>query len=178
MASQNNHRLPSAVLTPLLVLAAAATWWWRSQVFRAHQTALPSEAWERVKEQYPMDGELAPPAQLSEEAIEAVVRAAPFSPTRQFVPSPVSSGQEAAQDAGPPVPPPPRFTYKGRINLGTRQRAIVEEATTRKTYFLEVGQEVAGFKVLDIDERRVVLSQLATGEELVISLEGNKGVTP
>ena len=54
--------------------------------------------------------------------------------------------------------------------MGNQQRAIVEEGASHKTYFLQVGQTVAGFKVLDIGQKQVVLSNLATQEELVVSL--------
>jgi hypothetical protein len=69
----------------------------------------------------------------------------------------------------------PKFVYKGRINVGSRQRAILEDAAARKTYFLEVGQAVAGFKVLDIAENRVVLSDPQTNQEVVVSLSPPSG---
>ena len=62
----------------------------------------------------------------------------------------------------------PQFLYKGHVDLGKRQRAIVAETTTGKTYFLEVGQEVAGFKVLDISRTEVVLSDVKTAQQIVI----------
>ena len=118
-----------------------------------------------------MPGPMQEPPMLSQEMADAVVRADPFSPQRRLVPPPATGGtgdREGSGDGG--QPPQPAFTYKGRVHLGQRQRAIVEETTTRKTYFLEVGQEVAGFKVLDIAENQVVLSNLHTHEEVVVSL--------
>ena len=106
---------------------------------------------------------------LSTETVEALVRANPFSPQRRLKPPP--SGGETGGGSGEPVAAPkPKFFFKGRIDLGKRQRAIVEDTTSHKTYFLEVGQEVAGFKVLDIAENRVVLSDLQTKQEVVVSL--------
>ena len=70
----------------------------------------------------------------------------------------------------PVVSGPPQFIYKGRINLGKKQRAVIEETTAKKTYFLEVGQAVAGFKVLDIQEKQVILSDPQTSKEVAVSL--------
>ena len=53
--------------------------------------------------------------------------------------------------------------------MGAVRRAIVEDAANKKTYFLQVGQEVAGFKVLDIDESQVILSDLNTQKQMVVS---------
>ena len=158
----------SIALVVLLIGATAGAWQWQQSVFRARRPEVKSEPWERIKESYPLNDALAAAPALSPEIVEAVVRANPFSSQRRFVPPPDGSGQ--GPNGAPPKPPPPKFTFKGRINLGTRQRAIVEEMTTHKTYFLEVGQEVAGFKVLDIAENQVVLSDTKTQKEEVVSL--------
>ena len=106
------------------------------------------------------------------ETVEAVVQANPFSPQRRFVPPPTTGGSAGA--ASPPIDKA-QFLYKGQISVGKRQRAIMENTTTRKTHFLEVGQEVAGFKVLDIAQNQVVLSDLQLHEDVVVPLVTSAG---
>ena len=156
----------SSILTVGLVLITAVVWRWQADVFRAPRDEVKRESWEGVKDTYPMPKENAEPPQLSSDLAESVVRANPFSPKRRLVPA---AGGPSGSDAAS-KPATPRFLYKGRINLGQRQRAIVEETTAHKTYFLEVGQEVAGCKVLDIAENRVVLSDPQTRQEIIVSL--------
>ena len=156
----------SLVLAVMLVLITAVVWRWQAAVFHAPRDEVKSKSWNHVKDEYPMPKDGTEPSQLSQELVESVVRANPFSPTRRLAPI---VGRDTTSK-GTAAPLPARFLYKGRINLGQHQRAIVEEATTHKTYFLEVGQEVAGFKVLDITENRVVLSDLQTKQEVVVSV--------
>ncbi len=148
-------------------MAAVAAWCWRGTTLRTVRTEPSRESPSRVSEQFPL---FEPPTSaviLSAEFAEAVVRANPFSPQRRQAPPPEpSSGQGNVASALPPA----QFVYKGQVNLGKRRRAVVEETTSRKTYFLEVGQEVAGFKVLDIGENRVVLSNSKTSEEIIVTL--------
>ena len=154
------------VLAVTLALITAVVWGWQAAVFRAPRDEVKGEPWNRVVDEYPMPKDAAEPAPLSPELVESVVRANPFSPNRRLMPP----TNKASATGGTVTLLPSQFLYKGRINVGQRQRAIVEEATTRKTYFLEVGQEVAGFKVLDISENRVVLSDPQTKQEVVVSL--------
>ncbi len=153
----------------LLFLVMIAAAWWRFSLVRTRSDALPREAWERVKERYPLPMDAAPAEALTPETAASLVEANPFSPQRRNVPPPSdqSSGGNASIAQAPPAP---KFAYKGRVHLGARQRAVIEETTGGKTYFLEVGQEVAGFKVLDIDEKRVLLSDPQTHEEVAVSL--------
>jgi hypothetical protein len=169
MTSANSSPASSILLALGLAAATAGVWWWQQHVRQMPVEGLASDPWDNVKHQYPLPEETGEMSRLSPETVDAVVAANPFSPKRRFVPPPagtVTPGGEAG--------PEPAFVYKGRINLGKRQRAVVENTTTKKTHFLEVGQEVAGFKVLDISESEVVLSDLATNEELVISLTSSK----
>ena len=138
-------------------------------IFHAKPVEIRSQGGDRIKEDYPIISEVPALSTLPPETAEAVVRANPFSPQRRLKP-PSSGGGEGAEPGEPTAPPKPKFLFKGRIDLGKRQRAIVEEASTHKTYFLELGQEVAGFKVLDIAENRVVLSDLQTHEEVIVSI--------
>lgn len=121
-----------------------------------------------------------PRSPVTSNTLEAVVLANPFSSKRRAAPVP-SDSSEIPADAAPGTPdakPQPTFVYKGRIALGDRSRAIVEDRTTQKTYFVEVGQEVAGFKVLDMTENRVVLSDLQTRQEVVVSLTSSSPPAP
>ena len=165
---------PSVMLAVLMVLAMIGAWCWRRTMFSIPAEHVHAEErWDHVKQDYPISQEPFHVPELSPELLESIVHANPFSLTRHYVPPPPD------QSAGPggglvSKPPPPLFVYKGRINLGSRQRAIVEDTTTKKTYFLEVGQEVAGFKVLDITENRVVLSDPNTNKEVEVSLISSK----
>ena len=167
---------PAPAMAVCLALIAAGAWRWQVGVFRsAHSDPhLKTDAWEHVKTQYPVPLEPGPTPALSTELFEAVVSANPFSPQRRATgTSTVPEGGSAG--GGSATPALPKFVYKGRINVGSHQRAILEDATAHKTYFLEVGQAVAGFKVLDIAEKQVVLSDPQAPQELVVPLASKSG---
>lgn len=158
---------PVVGLAVTTVVVALATWRWQASIFRAQPTTVIEDAWERVKDAYPLPQDVAKRVPISGETAEAVVRANPFSPQRRFVPP----APRADTGSGIAVTPEQaRFVYKGQISVGTHQRAILENTTTQKTHFLEVGQEVAGFKVLDITQNQVILSDLQTHEDIVVPL--------
>ncbi len=173
------HRAASSasVLAVCLAVIAAGVWQWQYRVFRAAraQEHLTMEAWEQVKTQHPLPAEPSLTPAISAELFDAVVGANPFSLQRRAptdaagAPEPLGPGGRTGE------PPAPKWIYKGRINVGSSQRAIVEDTTAHKTYFLEVGQEVAGFKVLDITEKQVVLSDLESQQELIVSLASKSG---
>ena len=156
---------PSVALAVSLVAVMMMVWNWRAAVSHRQDKGVKPESWVHVKKKYPLLPELAGTFALSPELVDRVVRANPFSASRRRV-----QEAETVQSVAPSAPPPPRFIYKGRVQLGTRERAVVEETTAGKTYFLEVGQEVAGFKVLDIAENQVVLSDPQTNEEVAVFL--------
>ena len=160
------------VLPGFLLVMAGAAGWWRARVFQSAAPQVKDEPLDRVHEAYPIP----PPPQspeFSRDALQAILSANPFSPQRRQVTP--ATDQAAEGGAAAATPPAPVFRFKGRINLGKRQRAIVEEIGTHKTYFLEVGQEVAGFKVLDIAENRVVLSDPNTHNEVIATLTSTEG---
>ena len=165
------------VLAVCLAVMAAGAWQWQCRVFRMTraQGRLATEAWEQVKTQHPLPAEPSPAPAISAEFFDTVVSANPFSPQRR-APTGAAGGTEPLGPGGRTgEPPAPKWIYKGRINVGSSQRAIVEDAAAHKTYFLEVGQEVAGFKVLDIAEKQVVLSDLKSQQELIVSLASKSG---
>jgi hypothetical protein len=155
----------AVTLALVAVLATAGVVWWRAAVLREDPPA-KAESWAHVEERYPMPEPLPGAAEVSPTLLEAMLRANPFSPDRRSAFTP----DEPAVEEAAPVALPPKFVYKGRVVMGSKQRAVVEEQTSKKTHFLQVGQEVAGFKVLDIAENRVLLSDQSTQEELNIFL--------
>ena len=165
---------PAAVLC--LALATAASWQWQQQVARSAraQDRLNMDPWEQVKSQYALPADPGASPVISAELFEAVVSANPFSPQRRTLAA-GAAGPEAGTPGHAAEPPAPTFAFKGRINMGGHTRAIVENLAGHKTYFLEVGQEVAGFKVLDIAETQVVLSDPQSHEEVVLSLASKSG---
>ena len=166
---------PSLFLAAALVGAAAGSWrWWQGGAARAPQATAPTNSSEDIQQRYPMPEELPELKSLSRELVETVIQANPFSSKRRTAPPPSEEVLAATQVRK--EPPRPQFVYKGRVQLGERERAILEDTTTSKTHFLEVGQEVAGFKVLDIAENRVVLSDPASQEDLVLSIASGRGL--
>lgn len=159
----------AGVLAPALV----GVWGWQQGLQRQLSASTATEPWQQVRERYPMPAPFKPSPELSEAFLRSVVRANPFSPTRRQAAQ--DAGGEAGEASAPSAPPPPQFIFKGRIVMGTKQRAVLEDAASKKTFFLQVGQEVAGFKVLDITENQVVLSNPNSQEPLRISLTQKEG---
>jgi len=145
------------------------TWYWQRAVHRRAGPSVVEEPWEHVQERFPLPSESVHIAELSGDLASVIVSANPFSPKRRQIPPPASQ-QAQGQGAELAPPPPPQFVYRGRIVLGTTERAVLEEAMTKKTYFLQAGQEVRGFKVLDMTEDRVVLSDTQTNEEVIVPM--------
>jgi hypothetical protein len=79
-----------------------------------------------------------------------------FSPTRRPVPPPpppVARVPEAA-----PPPPPPNVTVVGIVLDGEGARAIVRAGMGTKFERVQIGDDVGGWKVAQIEGRRLVLS--------------------
>ena len=161
---------PAVVLACCLAGVVAGAWYWRGGVFNAPRVEVMEDAWDHVPDEYPL---LASEPQLpaaDPDLAGRIVSSNPFSPDRRPVAMLDPDDTAGSGEAEEVVPPSPQFTYKGQVHLGTRQRAIVEDTVAGKTYFLEVGQEVAEFKVLDIGENQVVLSNIQSSEDIVVSL--------
>ena len=171
MARPDHGAVP--VLAACLGVIAAGAWQWQLSVARSARAELKTEPWEQVKAQHPMPPEPSQSPALSADVVDAVMAANPFSAQRRAA---ATAGETAQGAAGQPVEPPAaQLVFKGRINVGSRQRAIVEDTTAKKTYFLELGQAVAGFKVLDIGETQVVLSDPKTHENVIVPLASKGG---
>ena len=161
-----------ATLIAVLSLAAAGgAWWWHDRALQHDAVRVSEESSQQVKEKFPMPEGIQAEASASQTILGAVVQANPFAPDRR-----PSKLPDAEDDEPAPPPPPPKatFIYKGRVSMGSGQRAVLEDATTKKTHFLQVGQEVAGVKVLDIEETRVILSDLKSNEEIIVQLSQTK----
>ena len=161
--------IPWATVVTIAMLSAlaAVAWWWQQAIKRQPVPTRLTEPWEHVRNAFPMPAELKPPQETGEETLQAIVRANPFSPQRYQAP-PASEG--ASGNQAPAETVPPQYVYKGRVLMGAKQRAVVEDVTSKKTFFREVGQPLGEFKVLDISETQVVLSKPDTQEKLVLSL--------
>ena len=154
------------VFALLMLAAAAGAWRWRAGLSDAATIELPVQSWKAAESRYPMPEEVPMEDELTQEVLSGLVEANPFSPQRRYVP-------EAATVRAIPTPSATveeqgMLRFKGLIQLGTRQRAIIENVGEKKTHFLEIGQEVAGYKLLDIKESQVLLSDLSMGEEVTL----------
>lgn len=169
MASPNASTASAIGVALIAAFAAAGSWWWQGSVFRAPRVEVGGENWDPVKQAYPLPTTSGEMPEGSVAALEAILRENPFSAQRR--PATSAGGSNGPDTGAQPVEPPkPVFVYKGRINMGQRQRAIMEDPVAKKTYFLEVGQEVATFKVLDITESQVLLSDTQSSETVVVPL--------
>ena len=167
MSGRSSHT-PYALPMSLACIALGVGWW-QARVMHVHQSEVRTDSAQGAKQEYPIPEEIKEPPAVSAAVAETLVRANPFSSQRHLIPPPVDTGGSGGPE-GSAKDRRARFLYKGHITIGTRLRAIVEDTTSSKTHFLEVGQEVTGFKVLDITENRVILSDLQTDEEVTVSL--------
>jgi hypothetical protein len=104
----------------------------------------------------PVEHGSAPPSPLANEGLErlSVTRERPlFSPTRRPPPPPPA----VVQTAAPPPPPPPNVALFGVVRDGEEFRAIIRTGPAGGTMRVRVGDDIAGWKVAQIDRRRLVL---------------------
>jgi hypothetical protein len=95
---------------------------------------------------------------LANEGLEhlSVTRERPlFSPTRRPPPPPPPVVQIAPPP--PPPPPPPTVALFGVVRDGEEFRAIVRTGPAAATTRVRVGDDIGGWKVAEIDRRRLVL---------------------
>ena len=147
---------------------ALGAWQWRQQAVRTVRPPPTEEPWEHVRERYPLPAAFEEPPELPDALLQGIVKANPFSPERRRANQPPEDAGAAA--TAEPEAIPPKFANKGHLMMGAKQRAIVEDVNTRKTHFLQVGQDVAGFKVLDITEQQVILSDPQSSEPITLTL--------
>jgi hypothetical protein len=79
-----------------------------------------------------------------------------FSPTRRPVPPPPPPVVHAPEVV--PPPPPPNVTVVGIVLDGDGARAIVRSGMGKKSERVQIGDDIGGWKVSQIEGRRLVLS--------------------
>jgi hypothetical protein len=82
-----------------------------------------------------------------------------FSPTRH-PPAPPPPPVAQAPPPPPPPPPPPNLVLFGVVIDGEGARAVVRNGADRKLLRAQIGDDIEGWKVSQIDGRKVVLSSL------------------
>lgn len=165
MTPENRSPISAVVFAVAMGGLAIGAWWWRFDVIGSTMIDVPAPSWEHVKDHFPMPPAIPEEPAEAGEILQTFMDANPFSVLRRYAPPPVEQSAER-----PTVEEPGRtvLKYKGRIQLGRRQRAVLEDVTAGKTHFLQVGQVVAGYKVLDISEEQVLLSDPQTNEEVAL----------
>lgn len=158
----------AVLLAVIAVVLAAGAWQWRQQALRAAKPAPAEEPWQQIQQRYPVPPPVEEALEVPEELLQGITKSNPFSPERRKANQP--SETSAADAKIEPEIIPPKFVYKGHVSMGAKQRAIVEDVNTKKTYFLQVGQEVAGSKVLDITSQHVILSDPQSSEPITLTL--------
>jgi hypothetical protein len=95
-----------------------------------------------------------PLALQSLERLSATVDRPLFSPSRRPPPEP------AAQASQPPVPPapPPNLVLSGIVMDGERARAVVRVGAEKKILHAQIGDNIDGWTVSQIEGRKLVLS--------------------
>jgi hypothetical protein len=80
-----------------------------------------------------------------------------FSPSRR-PPAPPPPPPPIAQAPPPPPPSPPNLVLFGVVMDGETARAVVRAGADRKMLRAQIGDDIEGWKVSQIDGRKVVLS--------------------
>jgi hypothetical protein len=82
-----------------------------------------------------------------------------FSPTRR-PPAPPPPPPPVVQAAAPPAPPPspPNLTLFGVVIDGEGARAVIRAGADKKLLRAQIGDDIEGWKVSQIEARKVVLS--------------------
>jgi len=104
------------------------------------------------------DGGAAPPSPLAAQPLDrlSATRERPlFSPTRRLPPTPVVS----APQPPPPPPPPPDVALFGIVMESDEAHAVVRTGADGKIMRVRVGDDIGGWKVAQIEGRRLVLSR-------------------
>jgi general secretion pathway protein N len=81
-----------------------------------------------------------------------------FAPTRRLPPPPPPPVARAP-DPPPPPPPPPSVTLVGIVMDGVEARAVVRGAAAQEIR-VQIGDDIGGWKVSQIEGRKLVLSSL------------------
>ena len=100
-----------------------------------------------------------PMAAQSLEQLSTILDRPLFSPTRR-PPAPPPAPPPIVQAAEPPAPPPPppNLVLFGVVMDGEGARAVVRAGADKKLVRAQIGDEIDGWKVSQIEGRKVVLS--------------------
>jgi len=100
-----------------------------------------------------------PVAAQSLEQLSTIVDRPLFSPSRR-PPAPPPAPAPIVQAAEPPAPPPPppNLVLFGVVMDGESARAVVRSGADKKMVRAQIGYEIDGWKVSQIEGRKVVLS--------------------
>src|SRR3954452_11539538 len=100
-----------------------------------------------------------PVAAQSLEQLSTIVDRPLFSPSRR-PPAPPPAPPPIVQAAEPPAPPPPppNLVLFGVVMDGESARAVVRSGADKKMVRAQIGDEIDGWKVSQIEGRKVVLS--------------------
>ncbi|MGZ5837157.1 MAG: hypothetical protein ACXWJ5_13285 [Xanthobacteraceae bacterium] len=88
------------------------------------------------------------------ERLSATVDRPLFSPSRRPPPGPVA---QVPQPPGPPAPPP-NLVLSGIVMDGERTRAVVRVGAEKKILHAQIGDNIEGWTVSQIEGRKLVLS--------------------
>jgi hypothetical protein len=106
----------------------------------------------------PAEDSVAPSSPLAAEPLDrlSATRERPlFSPTRRPPPPPPTV--VSAPDPPPPPPPPPTVALFGVVVDGDEVHAIVRTGPAAPVKHVRIGDDIDGWKVAQIEERRLVL---------------------
>jgi hypothetical protein len=98
-----------------------------------------------------------PLAALSMEQLSAIVDRPLFSPNRHR--APVAAEARDAEPQTPASPPPPSLVLSGVVMDGEGARVVVLVGPERKALRAQIGDEIGGWTVTQIEGRKLVLSQ-------------------
>jgi hypothetical protein len=107
----------------------------------------------------PAEGGAALPSPLAAQPLDrlSATRERPlFSPTRR--PPPPPPLVVIAPEPPPPPPPPPDVALFGIVMDGDEAQAVVRAGPAAKITHVRVGDDIGGWKVAQIDGRRLILS--------------------
>jgi hypothetical protein len=98
-------------------------------------------------------------AAQSLEQLSTIVDRPLFSPSRR-PPAPPPAPPPIVQAAEPPAPPPspPNLVLFGVVMDGESARAVIRAGADKKVVRAQIGDEIDGWKVSQIEGRKVVLS--------------------
>jgi general secretion pathway protein N len=130
---------------------------WSAVAFAA-DTAAPAFAADAVAPaQNQRDALPNPLAAQSMEGLSATIDRPLFSPSRRAPAAPAAPAAEAPAPPSPPAPPP-NVVLVGIVMDGESARAVIRAGAEKKIMRARIGDDVDGWKVSQIEGRKLVLS--------------------